>query len=334
LFDLAKIAFVGLFVYFRQQDDDDDFLITAICLLMWLALSGLSLLASYGFLSQINEQYEMARLTETAIYTERQTAVEQARAKLNRLNEYANVDTTAIAAEIASVQQANQTWFARPAKNSLGQSTGQTIGQMTADCTNQNWYFNRYCQKVADNKASIQQLQARLDGYQRYQAALSHYQAAQQAFSELTGSSNHQAHPMFVNIGQLLNQSPSSVRNVYILLSSLVLELLASVLMFARYQIMFKTYPIDHKPTPKPITPSSLSIASPKTGRQIRDELLQQLNLIEVKSAQAILSNRLAIDIADQIVFIGVTHPADRDYYPIPILDTAINQRYKFIANR
>jgi hypothetical protein len=113
---------------------------------------------------------------------------------------------------------------------------------MTADCTNQNWYFNRYCHKVADNKASQQQLQARLDGYQRYQAALSHYQAAQQAFSELTGTSSHQAHPMFVNIGQLLNQSPSSVRNVYILLSSLMLELLASVLMFARYQIMFKLF--------------------------------------------------------------------------------------------
>jgi CHASE2 domain-containing sensor protein len=42
---------------------------------------------------------------------------------------------------------------------------------------------------------------------------------------------------------------------------------------------------------------------------------LSWTNLIEVKSAQAILSNRLAIDIADQIVFIGVTHPADRDYY-------------------
>jgi hypothetical protein len=93
LFDLAKIAFVGLFVYFSQQDDDQYFFITAICLLMWFALSALSLLASYGFLSQINEQYEMARLRETAIYAERQAAVEQAQAKLNQLDEYANVDT-------------------------------------------------------------------------------------------------------------------------------------------------------------------------------------------------------------------------------------------------
>ena len=51
----------------------------------------------------------------------------------------------------------------------------------------------------------------------------------------------------------------------------------------------------------------------------------QRLNLIEAKPAQAILNKTLGIDVAGQIVFIGVTHPDDRDYHPIPI-------RYKDVA--
>ncbi len=50
-----------------------------------------------------------------------------------------------------------------------------------------------------------------------------------------------------------------------------------------------------------------------------------QMNLFEVKSAEAILSGDLAIDVAGQIVFIGVTHQDNGDYHPIPI-------RYKDVS--
>jgi len=50
-----------------------------------------------------------------------------------------------------------------------------------------------------------------------------------------------------------------------------------------------------------------------------------QMNLFEVKSANAILSEKLAIDVAGQIVFIGVTHQDNGDYHPIPI-------RYKDVS--
>jgi hypothetical protein len=109
---------------------------------------------------------------------------------------------------------------------------------MTADCTKTNWYFNRYCGNVTDNNASIQQLQARLDGHQRYQSALEHYENAEQAFNELTATGfGEQAHPLFINIGLLTNSNPSTVKGFYILFTSLILELLASVLMFARYKL-------------------------------------------------------------------------------------------------
>jgi hypothetical protein len=160
--------------------------------------------------------------------------------KLSWINcSYADVDTGAIAAQIASLRDANQTLFNTPAKNSVNQRTGRTVGQMTADCTKTNWYFNHYCGKVTDNNASIQQWQARLDGHQRYQAALAHYEAAEQKFSELTASATtNQAHPLFINLGLLTNSNPASVKAIYILFISLLVELLASLLMFARYKLI------------------------------------------------------------------------------------------------
>jgi hypothetical protein len=93
---------------------------------------------------------------------------------------------------------------------------------------------------MSDNNASIQQLQAKLDGHQRYQAALAHYQSAQQAFSGLTiSSAANQSHPLFINIGLADGTAIlSSVKGFYILLTSLIVELLASVLMFARYKLI------------------------------------------------------------------------------------------------
>jgi CHASE2 domain-containing sensor protein len=50
-----------------------------------------------------------------------------------------------------------------------------------------------------------------------------------------------------------------------------------------------------------------------------------QKSLFEVKSAKAILSGELAVDVAGQMVFIGVTHQDNGDYHPIPI-------RYKDVS--
>lgn len=50
-----------------------------------------------------------------------------------------------------------------------------------------------------------------------------------------------------------------------------------------------------------------------------------QKSLFEVKSAADILSGELAVDVAGQMVFIGVTHQDNGDYHPIPI-------RYKDVS--
>jgi hypothetical protein len=204
---------------------------------------------------------------------------------LNELADYANVDSGTIAASIASLRQANQTLFNSKAKNSAGQRTGRTVGHMTADCTKTNWYFDHYCGKAINNNASIQQLQARLEGHQRYQAASAHYQTTQQAFSDLTiSSAANQAHPLFINIGQLTNNNPSSVKGIYILLTSLIVELLASVLMFARYKLAEEQFSLTDQtnPNPRNITPQSARLPLNRAANNpstdwLSDKLLQQV---------------------------------------------------------
>jgi hypothetical protein len=163
LFDLAKVASIALFVYL-VRDFERHMTATTICAIMWFVLSLLSLAAAYGFFSQINETYEAKRLKNSAIYAQHKQAVDNAQAKLDKLAQYANVDTAAITAQIASYQGANDALFNTITKNSLGKSTGRTVGQITAQCT-KNWYTRHYCGKRVDNRAQIQQLQARLHGY-------------------------------------------------------------------------------------------------------------------------------------------------------------------------
>jgi hypothetical protein len=172
-FDIAKIGFIGVLAYL-MRDADRHYLPILICAFFFLSLSVISLLASIGFLSQINEEYEAARLKDSAIYAEHETAVQKTQAKLDSLSDYAPwSDTGAIRAEIESLRQQNQTVFQTAAKNSAGQHAGRTVGEMTANCTKTNWYFNRYCGDVTDNKASIQRLQARLDNHQRFSIRIS-----------------------------------------------------------------------------------------------------------------------------------------------------------------
>jgi hypothetical protein len=238
LFDLAKVACIVSFVYF-VRDFERNLTETTICAIAWFVLSVLSLAAAYGFFSQINEIYEAMRLKDSAIYVQHKQAVDNAQAKLDKLAQYAEVDTAALTAQITSYQSANERFFNTVAKNSHGQSTGRTVGQLTAQCTKDNWYTRQYCGKRLDNQAQIQQLQARLHGYQQYQSALAHHQTAQKAFNELAivGASN-QAHSLFVNVGQLTNNNASDVKRFFILLTSLVVELLVSVLMFIRSKVL------------------------------------------------------------------------------------------------
>jgi hypothetical protein len=280
LFDLSKVVCIVSFVYF-VRDFEQHITETTICAIMWLVLSLLSLAAAYGFFSELNEAYEAMRLKDSAIYAQHKQAVDNAQTKLDNLAQYADVDTAAITAQIASSQGANERFFNTIAKNSLGQSTGRTVGQLTAQCTKDNWYTRQYCGKRFDNQAQIQQLQARLDGYQRYQSALAHHQTAQKAFNELAivGAAN-QLHPLFVNVGRLTNNNASDVKGFFILLTSLVIELLVSVLMFVRSKLVLELLlkaSVNTIPFMPPTSIQTRSIPTKLTENNTSQPLLEQV---------------------------------------------------------
>jgi hypothetical protein len=100
----AKVIFIALFASLLR---DADRYYPYDCRLrdFWFALSVLSLLASIGFLSQINEQYEAARLKDSAIYAQHRTSGRKRASQVEELADYAQLDNQAIAAQIASLRQ-------------------------------------------------------------------------------------------------------------------------------------------------------------------------------------------------------------------------------------
>jgi len=288
LLDLAKMALIGFIVYFIREIDR--YLTeAALCVGLWLVLSLLSLAAAYGFLSQINEQYEAERLNTSVIYTQHQAAVDNAQAQLDQLAQYASLDTVAITAKIGSLTAANQTLLNSQSNNSIGQRTGRTVGQMTVHCTENNWYSGHYCGEFINNKASIQQLQARLDGHDRYQSVHAHHQMAQQSFRELTvtgAAAANQAHPLFFNVGQFTSNPAASVKRGFIFLTSLIFELLASALMFMRFRVTSGSTWVHSSQAVTPISAQidALSIASNDTISLLLEQVRNDIATGRLKS--------------------------------------------------
>jgi hypothetical protein len=272
LFDLAKVASIILFVYFVRQFEQ--FITeTTICTVIWFVLSLLSLGATYDLLSQLNNEYEVMPPKDSIppkdspIYAQHKSAIDNAQTKRDELAS-ANVNTAAITAQITLYRGTNDALFSTLGKNTIGQSTGRTKGQITAQCSEDNWYTRHYCGKWLSHHAEIQQLQVRLHGYQPYQSAFAHHQTAQNAFSELAiiGAAN-QAHPSSVNVGKLTHNS--SVKGFIILLASLLVELLTSGLMFVRSKVVLGPLPTLNPPvnTIPFIPPTEIDTHTPSQPR-------------------------------------------------------------------
>jgi hypothetical protein len=75
-------------------------------------------------------------------------------------------------------------------------------------------------------------------GFDSYQRAAAQKQAAMSEFAALDAVGSVQYHPLFVNVGALTNSEPRNVKGAFILLTSLVVELLASVLFFLKARLI------------------------------------------------------------------------------------------------
>jgi len=226
LLDLTKIAIIGLFVMFIG-DFERNLIETTICVITWFVLSVLSFGAAYGFLSQVNERYEVERLRASNIYTQHEDAVQIAQQKLDGLSQYASVNPQSLESQRATLALSIVQWESK--KNQCPQ----------------NWYtkcINPAQAKIDSLQAELLPVKNKLAGYAAYQAAVQHKQTTVENFSQLDGSNAVQYHPLFVNVGEMTNSNPRSVKSLFILLTSFVTELLASILFFLKARLVSAAY--------------------------------------------------------------------------------------------
>jgi len=226
LLDLTKIAIIGLFVMFIG-DFEKNIIETTVCVVVWFVLSLLSFGAAYGFLSQVNERYEVDRLRASNIYTQHEDAIQMAQQKLDGLSQYASVNLQGLESQRAALALSIVQWESK--KNQCPQ----------------NWYtkcINPAQAKINSLQAELFPVKNQLAGYAAYQAAVQHKQTAVENFSQLDSSNAVQYHSLFVNVGEMTNSNPSSVKSLLIFLTSLAVELLASVLFFLKARLVSAAY--------------------------------------------------------------------------------------------
>ncbi|HIE00262.1 MAG TPA: hypothetical protein EYP59_08240 [Thiotrichaceae bacterium] len=227
LFDLSKVIIIGLFVIFLA-DFEKNLAEVTICIMTWFVLSLLSFGAAYGFLSQVNEKYEATRLKESNIYARHEAAVQTAQNKLDSLSQYAAIEIQALESQ----------------KKTLENSIGQWETKKAA-CP-KNWFskcINPAQSQFDSFQNKLSPLTTQLNGHTAYLSAIQHKESAVNALSQLDTGAINTYHPLFVNLGNVTHQEAGSVKGLFILLTSFVVELLASVLFYLKARLQNQAQP-------------------------------------------------------------------------------------------
>lgn len=215
LLDLSKIAVIIAFVIFSGDIQRNIVEVTG-CLIAWVILTIISLGAAYGFLAQINENFEQKRLKSSRIYESHQQAVATAQQRVDSLSQYASLDTS-LSGTIATLKGNVSTWEAKKSA---------CPARWFTKC------INPAQAKIDHFTEQLRVAQAKLDGYQSYQSALENKDTAMRAFAALDVSSTDAIHALFRDLGAAIGVAPIVVKSSFIILTAIMTELLGSFFMF------------------------------------------------------------------------------------------------------
>lgn len=232
LFDVSKLTLIVLAVYFYYQNAINQALAS---LAGWIVLSGISLIAAYGFFGVLNAEFEQKQLAQSNVYALSKQNVESANARVNELSQYADHDYVRLAEiEKKKLEKQRNSILHGPVQNSLGTNVG-TLDKMTSGCTQENWYSRKYCGQLTEIDNKISELDERINGYGLYVSATKHRDAAMANLTELNPASVEQAHhPVFIMLATIMATTAHNVKAWFLLLTSFVLEALASLLFYLR----------------------------------------------------------------------------------------------------
>lgn len=176
-------------------------------------------------MSEIEEQRQLNSEAYKSWQAQRQAAAERVQNLVvsESQQQQAQQQLTALDNELKS-------YLAQTAKNSRGNSAGQSISAITEDCTASNWYTRQYCPKVSTLKSQIAQQQVILDKYAQYQAAKEYALELEQQ-PPSTGITDA-THPGIASLSLLFDTPAPIIRARVLLFLSLCVELFAIGLWF------------------------------------------------------------------------------------------------------
>jgi hypothetical protein len=221
----------------------------------------------------VNERYEVERLRASNIYAQHESAVKMAQQKLDGLSQYASLNPQSLESQRAALTLSIVQW-----ENKKNQ------------CPD-NWYtkcINPAQAKIDRLQAELLSVKNQLENHAAYQAAAQHHQTAVEAFSQLDGSNAVQYHPLFVNVGRMTNSEPRSVKSLFILLTSFVTEILASILFFLKARLVSAAYVYTQPSTSPRIvsTDADLQPVQPVQPRQPQQLPAQNTALVPAAALQ------------------------------------------------
>ncbi len=232
--DVSKVICLILGVFLLRQATSVLLIAGFISIAFYLVLSLISWAASWGFTLVVTQHYETQTFQKNTQVQAMQVSVDEATAEVQRLSQYAD-SAAAIQAQskLNELQAQLDALWTSPARNSLGQRTGQNVrSQIGGTCPGTSWYQKKYCVQIQALESQVTSHQTIIDSHATYLAAVKHKNAMikESGQMDLVGvNQNSYMHPLFVGMGTVLDTSPQLVKYRLLLLTSAMIELLGSL---------------------------------------------------------------------------------------------------------
>jgi len=216
--DIAKVLCLLLASYFWfKSSDGRAVLLGSFCFIFYVALSSISLSAGWGFGLNATANGERERLASSYTMKAFEGQIEEGKQKASNFASFANVDSTTLKAKQGRILVDIETATLKLSK-----------------CP-RNWFtncINPANAELREYRRQLAEISTQLKGKASYQAGISEQNTAAMQIGKLDGSQmgTQVFHPLFIAMGDLFLVTPRQAKQVLLLITFVVLELLGTLL--------------------------------------------------------------------------------------------------------
>jgi hypothetical protein len=212
------------------------FIMGFLAFAFFIALTGISIAAGFGFTQQMLSEYEEKARVESDSYKALQARVEAAQSRVDSMSQYASLGADATST-VDALQAEKTALLQSEATNMAGVSAG-TVAQRVGDCSGSGYYIGKYCPAIRAIDAKIADARRTASNANSYSGAVQELSAAQAALAGASsGGAQHETHPMFIGLGALLGISAVDAKYRFFIMSIIIAELLGTLSLFMANRI-------------------------------------------------------------------------------------------------